>query len=87
MPENSIMYVNRCTKCAKLYIDETGRPVATLFKEHLKDNKYHRNKNFNQAGHSIHDVKGMWLLFTVSARNRKDIESYLVEILCSRKSG
>ena len=58
-------YVIRCTisttKCAKLYIGETGRTLDTRFKEHLADVKYHRDKpvdiHFNQAGHSIHDVR------------------------------
>ena len=49
------------------------------------DIKYHRNKpvanHFNQAGHTIHNirVKGLRLLFTDNARDRKDMESYLIE--------
>ena len=50
----NIVYVIRCTKCAKLYIGETGRTLDTRFKEHLADIKYHRDKpvanHFNQAG-------------------------------------
>ena len=57
----NIVYVIRCTKCAKLYIGETGRTLDTRFKEHLADIKYHRDKpvasHFNQAGHSIHNVR------------------------------
>ena len=70
-----------CTKCAKLYISETGHTLDTRFKEHLADItdlnriqvladvKHHRDKtvtnHFNQAGHSIHNVRvlGLWLLF------------------------
>ena len=53
------------------------------FKEHLAAIMYHRDKpvasHFTQAGHSIHKVrvKGLWLLFTDNARDRKDMESYL----------
>ncbi|WP_419620888.1 GIY-YIG nuclease family protein, partial [Thiolapillus sp.] len=52
----NIVYVIHCTKCAKLYIGETGRTLDTRFKEHLADIKHHRDKpvanHFNQAGHS-----------------------------------
>ena len=46
-------------------------------------------KHFNRAGHSIHNVrvKGMWLLLTDNARDRKDMESYLTEKLVSRNMG
>ena len=42
--------------------------------------------HFSQAGHSIDTVrvKGLWLLFTDNARDRKDMESYLFEKLGSR---
>ena len=44
------------------------------------------NNHFNQAGLSVHTirVKGLWLLFTDSARDRKERESYLFEKLGSR---
>ena len=86
----NIIYVIRCTisttKCTKLYIGKTGRTLNTHFKEHLADIKYHSRRDksvashFNQAGHSIHNVrvKGLWLLFTDNARDRKDMESYLI---------
>ena len=55
-----IVYVIRCTKCAKLYIGETGRTLETHFQEHLAD-RYHWDKpvvnHFNQVGHSIHNVR------------------------------
>ena len=89
----NIVYVIRCTKCAKLYIGEAGRTLDTRFKEHIADIKYHRDKpvanHFNQADHSVHKVhvKGLWLLFTDNASDRKDMESYLIENLGSRKLG
>ena len=89
----NIIYVIHCTKCAKLHIGKIGHTLNTCFKEHLADIKYHRDKpvanHFNQAGHSIHNicVTGLWLLFTDNARNRKDMESYLIEKLSSRKAG
>ncbi|WP_419619241.1 GIY-YIG nuclease family protein, partial [Thiolapillus sp.] len=89
----NIVYVIHCTKCAKLYIGETGRTLDTRFKEHLADIKHHRDKpvanHFNQAGHSIHNirVKGLWLLFTDNASDRKDMESHLIDKLGSRRPG
>ena len=53
----------------------------------------HRDKlvanHFNQAGHSIHNirVKGLWLLFTDNASDRKDMESHLIGKLGSRRPG
>ncbi|WP_419627796.1 GIY-YIG nuclease family protein, partial [Thiolapillus sp.] len=72
---------------------ETGRTLDTRFKEHLADIKHHRDKpvanHFNQAGHSIHNirVKGLWLLFTDNASDRKDMESHLIDKLGSRRPG
>ena len=62
----NIVYVIHCTKCAELYIRETGHTLDTRFKEHLADIKQRRDKpvanHFNQTGHTIHNirvVKGM----------------------------
>ncbi|WP_419640437.1 hypothetical protein, partial [Thiolapillus sp.] len=69
------------------------RTLDTRFKEHLADIKHHRDKpvanHFNQAGHSIHNirVKGLWLLFTDNASDRKDMESHLIDKLGSRRPG
>ena len=58
----------------------TGSSLDTRFKEDLADITYHRDEpaanHFTQAGHSIHDVrvKGLWLLFTDNARDRKDMD-------------
>ena len=56
-----MVYVIRCTKCAKLYIDETGRTLDARFKEHVINLLL-----TILAGHSIHNlrVKWLWLLFT-----------------------
>ena len=68
-------------------------PLDTRFKEHLADIKHHRDKpvanHFNQAGHSIHTirVKGLWLLFTDKASDRKEMESHLIDKLGSRRPG
>ena len=40
----NIAYVIYCTKCAQLYIGETGRTLDTRFKEHLADFKHRRDK-------------------------------------------
>ena len=59
----------------------------------LADTKHHRDKpvanHFNQAGHSIHNirVKGLWLLFTDNASDRKDMESDLIDKLGIRRPG
>ena len=88
----NIVSVIHCTICAKVYIGETGHTLDTLFKEHLADVKYHRDKpvdiHFNQAGDSIHDVrvKGLWLLFTDNVRDRKDMESYPTEKTWQQKT-
>ena len=92
-----------CTKCVKLYISETGHTLDTRFKEHLADItdlnriqvladvKHHRDKtvtnHFNQAGHSIHNVRvlGLWLLFKDNTNDRKDMESHLIDKLGTRK--
>ena len=85
------MYVIHCTKCAKLYIGETGRTLDTRFKEHLADIKHHRDKpvanHFNQAGHSIHNVSvnGLQLLFTDNTSDSKDMESHLIDKLGRKK--
>ena len=85
--------VKKDSKCAKLYIGETGRTLDTCFKEHLADLKLHRDKpvanHFNQAGHSIQNirVKGLWLLFTNNASDRKGMESHLIGKLGSRRPG
>ena len=44
---------------------------------------------FNQTGHTLHNirVKGLWLLFTDSVNDRKDMESHLTDKLSSRKPG
>ena len=79
-----------CTRCTQLYFDETGRTLDTRFKEHLADIKRWRYKpvanHFNQTDHSIR-VKGLWLLFTDSVNDRKDMESHLIDKLGSRKPG
>ena len=93
MLTDNIVYVIHCTKCAKLYISETGRTLDTRFKEHLADIKQHRDKPvanlFNQAGHSIHNIriKGLWLLFTDNASDKKYMESHLIDKLGSRRPG
>ena len=93
MLTDNIVYVIHCTECAELYIGETGRTLDTRFKEHLADIKQHRDKpvanHFNPAGHSIHNirVKGLRLLFTDNASDRKDMESHLIDKLGSRRPG
>ena len=54
------------------------------------DVRYHKEKPVaNQADQSINNVcvNEMWLLFMDNARDRKDMESYLVETSNSRKPG
>ena len=86
----NIIYVIHCTKYAQLYVGETGRTLDTRFKEHLADIKHRRDKPvanyFKQTGHTIHNirVKGLWLLFTDSVNDRKDMESHLIDKLGSR---
>ena len=64
---------------------------GTCLKENLVDIKYDRDKSvanlFIQVGHPIYKVyvNGLWLLFTNSARDTKDMKSYLIEKLGSRK--
>ena len=88
-----ILYVIHCTKCAQIYIGEIGRTLDTRFKEHLADIKHRRGKpvanHFNQTDHTIHNirVKGLWLLFTDSVNDRKDMASRLIDKLGSRKPG
>ena len=79
-----IVHNIHCTKYAKFYIGETGRTLDTRFKEHLADIKH-----FKQAGHSIHNirVKGLWLLFTDNASDRKDMEFHLIDKLGSSRPG
>ena len=90
LTDNSV-YVIYCTKCAQRYIGETGRTLDTWFKEHLADFKHRRDKpvanHFNQTGHIILNirVKGLWLLFTDSVNDGKDMESHLIDKLGSRK--
>ena len=85
------VYIIHCTKCTQLYIGETGCTLDTCFKEHLADIKHWRDKpvanHFNQTGHIIHNihVKGLWLLFTDSVNDRKDMESHLTDKLGSKK--
>ena len=45
--------------------------------------------HFNQTDHTIHNirVKGLWLLFTDSVNDRKDMVSRLIDKLGSRKPG
>ena len=87
------VYIIHCTKCAQLYIDETGHTIDTRFKEHPADIKHQRDKpvadHFNQTDHTIHNihVKGLWLLFTESMNDRKDMEFHLIDKLSSRKPG
>ena len=75
-------------KNANFYIGEIGHTFDTSFKEHLAKIKANSN-HFNQAGHSIPNVcvKGLWLLFMNTSRDRKDMEFYLIEKLGSRKPG
>ena len=89
----NITYVIHCTKCAQLYISETGRILDTRFKEHAADIKHRSDKpvanHLNQTGQTIHNirVKGPWLLFTDSVNDRKDMESHLIDKLGSSKPG
>ena len=65
------VYVIHCTKCAQLYIGESGRTLDTRFVEYLADIKHRGDKpvanHFNHTDHTIHNirVKGLWRLFTV----------------------
>ena len=79
----NIVYVIHCTKCAQLYVGETGRPFDTRSGDKPVAN------HFNQTGHTIHNilVKGPWLLFTDSVNDRQDMESHLIDKLGSRKPG
>ncbi|KAL8591173.1 hypothetical protein ACOMHN_057913 [Nucella lapillus] len=88
----NVVYVINCLKCNKVYVSETGRTIATRFKEHLADiNTHCRDKSiphhFNQADHSISHVwvKGLWLMFSQNTSDRKDMESHLIDKLGSRK--
>ena len=82
-----------CTKCAQLYIGETGRTLDTASKNTLGTLNTGEKKpvanHFNQTGHTIHNfrVKGLWFLFTDSVNDRKDMESHLTDKLGSRKPG
>ena len=86
-------YVIHCTRCTQLCFGETGRILDTRFKEHLADIKRRRDKpvadHFNQTDHTIDSirVKGLWLLFTDSVNDRKDMESHLIDKLGNRKPG
>ena len=76
-----------------LYISGTGHTLDTCFKEHHVDITHQSDKSiakhFNQTGHTIHNThaKGLWLLFTDSVNDRKDMKSHLVDQLGSRKPG
>ena len=86
----NLVYVISCTQCTKLYIGETGRTLETRFKEHLADIRYNRDKpvaiHFNSHGHSIQHVrvKGLWLMSNSNPRDRKDMESHLIDKLGTR---
>ena len=86
----NLIYVIHCTQCSKIYIGETGRTLETRFKEHLADIKHNRDKpvanHFNSPNHSVHHarVKGLWLMKTSNPKDRKDMESHLIEKLGSR---
>ena len=76
-----VAYVIHCTKCAQLYIELTGRTFDTRFKEHVADIKHRRDKpvtnHFSKTGDTIHNIclKGLYLLFTDSVNDRKDVET------------
>ena len=57
------------------------QPKRSSFQTFYDDN------HFNQTGHTLHNIrgKGLWLLFTDSVNNRKDMESHLIDKLGSRK--
>ena len=55
-------YCISCSKCCKLYIDETGRRLSDRFAEHLRsirNNDIDKSvaRHFNAANHSISDMK------------------------------
>ena len=59
--------------------------TASLLKPDPKTKRFKRT--FDQTGHTIHNirVKGLWLLFTDSVNDRKNMESHLIEKLGSKK--
>ena len=73
-----------------IYIGETGRTLDERFSEHLADICHHRDTSvahhFNQADHTIHHVrvKCLWLMFSDLERDRKDMESHLIDKLGTR---
>ena len=69
--------------------DEHQQTVQLPDVQHRVRYSCHQMRLTNQAGHSIHSicVKGLWLLFTDNASDRKDMESHLIDKLGSRRPG
>ena len=59
---SNIIYCISCSKCCKLYIDETGRRLSDRFAEHLRSVRNNDvdkpvARHVNAANHSISDIK------------------------------
>ena len=63
-----------------MHHDVYNAVLHTRFKEHLADIEHRRGKlvanHLNQTDHTIHNIrgKGLWLLFTDSVNDTKDME-------------
>ena len=65
------------------------REAAETRRRRLSVARSGKNVSLYVAGHSIHNirVKGLWLLFTDNASDKKYMESHLIDKLGSRRPG
>ena len=65
------------------------REAAETRRRRLSVARSGKNVSLYVAGHAIHNirVKGLWLLFTDNASDRKDMEFHLTDKLGSRRPG
>jgi len=79
----NLIYLIECKKCSLQYIGQTARQLNRRFWEHLRDIKHRNNSSvslhFNQADHSINDVRLIPIELIDDYSERMAREVYLIK--------